>query len=112
METKVEYNVKGKERQELAKIVGEVLNTAPVYKGVPSCAYEIGDCVLDRHGTLLIGSSLDSEVVNRLLVHLECRGFAASANTADQEHGGLVISMPRDSFTDQALDNLIRLGSL
>lgn len=111
MEKKIEYNVKGKERQELAKAIGEILNTVPVYKGVPSCAYEIGDCLLDRQGTLLIGSSLDSETVNRLLAHLEGRGFAGkAADTASQEQSGLVISMPRDSFTDQALDNLVRLA--
>ncbi|MGS0763937.1 virulence protein [Syntrophomonas curvata] len=111
METKIAYNVKGKERQELAKAVGEVLKTAPVYKGVPSCAYEIGDCLLDRQGTLLIGSSLDNETVNHLLAHLEERGFAGkAADIASREHNGLVISMPRDSFTDQSLNNLIRLA--
>lgn len=111
MERKIEYNVKGKERQELAKTIGEALKTVPVYKGVPSCAYEIGNCLLDRQGTLLIGSSLDSETVNRLLAHLEERGFAGkAAETTSQEQSGLVISMPRDSFTDQALDNLVRLA--
>lgn len=107
---KIAYNVKGKERQELVKAVGEALKMAPVYKKSPCFAYEIGDCVLDRQGTLLIGSSLDNETVSRLLAYLEERGFTDTANTASQEHGGLVIFMPRDTFTDQALDNLVRLA--
>ncbi len=111
MEMKFEYNVKGKERQELAHAVGEALQTAPVYKGVPSCAYEIGDCVVDRQGTLLIGTSLDSETVSGLIAHLEERGFTDTEDTGVQEYGGLVISMPRDIFTDQALNNLIRLAA-
>ena len=111
MEIKIEYNVKGKERQELARAVGEALQTAPVYKGVPSCAYEIGDCLVDRQGTLLSGSSLDSETVSSLLAYLEERGFTDAADTSTKEDSGLVISMPRDTFSDQALDNLIRLAA-
>ncbi len=111
METRIEYKVKGKERQVLAQAIGEALKMAPVYKGVPSCAYQIGDCLVDRQGTLLIGSSLDSETVSSLLAHLEERGFADTANTASQEDSGLVISMPKSTFSDQALDNLTRLAA-
>ncbi len=110
MKTKIEYNVKGKERQKLAQAVGEVLKIAPVYKGVPSHVYEIGDCTVDRQGTLLIGSSLDSETVSSLLDNLEVRGFTDAEEIASQKDSGLVISIPRDTFTDQALDNLIRLA--
>ena len=110
METKIEYNVKGKERQELAKAIGEALKMTPVYKKSPSYAYEIGECILDRQGTLLIGSSLDSETVSRLLAYLEEHGFIDTAETSIEEHSRLLISMPRGNFTDQALDNLMRLA--
>ncbi len=103
MAMKVEFKVKGKERQELAQTVGEALQTAPVYKGVPSCAYEIGDCLVDRQGTLLIGSSLDSETVSSLFAYLKERGFADAADTTADEDSGLVISMPRSTFSDQTL---------
>lgn len=111
MEMKLPYNVKGKERRELAQAVSEALNTVPCYKGVPSCAYEIGGCVLDRQGTLLIGNDLDNDTVNRLLAYLAERGFVGNAaETTEKESSGLVISMPKDTFTDKALDNLIRLA--
>ncbi|NLE89978.1 MAG: hypothetical protein GX602_03450 [Dehalococcoidales bacterium] len=110
MEKRIAFNVKGKERRELAQAVGDALKTAPVYKRAPSYAYEIVDCVVDRHGTLLIGSSLNRETVNGLLAHLEKRGFTNTTDTAIQEHSELVISMPRDTFTDQALENLLRLA--
>lgn len=67
MELMIHYNVKRKESRELAQAVSEVLNTIPVYKqGVQSC-YEISRSVLERQGTLLLGDSIDSEMVNRLL---------------------------------------------
>lgn len=89
----------------------EVLNTVSRYQGVPSYAYEIGECLLDRQGTLHIGSEVDNETVNRLLVYLSEQGFVGEAEeNADQEHGSFVVSLPKDSFTDKALDNLNRLA--
>ena len=111
MKLKIPYNVKGKERQKLAQVVSEVLNTVARYQGVPSYAYEIGGCLLDRQGTLHIDSEVDSETVNRLIVYLAEQGFVGEAeDNADQAHSGFVVSMPRDSFTDKALDNLSRLA--
>ena len=111
MKMKIPYNVKGKERQKLAQTVSEVLNTVARYQGVPSYAYEIGGCLLDRQGTLHIGNEVDSETVNRLLIYLSEHGFMGEAEeNADQEHSGFVVSMPKDSFTDKALDNLSRLA--
>ena len=111
MKLKIPYNVKGKERQKLAQVVSEVLNTVARYQGVPSYAYEIGGCLLDRQGTLHIDSEVDSETVNRLIVYLAEQDFVGEAeDNADQAHSGFVVSMPRDSFTDKALDNLSRLA--
>jgi hypothetical protein len=111
MEMKIPYNVRGKERRELAEAISEALNTVPVFKGVPSCSYEIGGCVLDRQGTLLIGESLDNDRVNRLLAYLDEQRYEGKATGPGEEYGGLVISMPKDTLTDQALDNLVRLAA-
>ncbi|WP_018704703.1 hypothetical protein [Anaeromusa acidaminophila] len=111
MKLKIPYSVKGKERQKLAQAVSEVLNTVARYQGVPSYAYEIGGCLLDRQGTLHIGSEVDSETVQRLLTYLAEQGFVGEAeDNADQEHSGFVVSMPKGSFTDKALNNLSRLA--
>lgn len=111
MKLKIPYNVKGKERQKLAQVVSEVLNTVARYQGVPSYAYEIGVCLLDRQGTIHIGSEVDSDTVQRLLVYLAERGFMGEAEeNADQAHSGFVVSMPKDSFTDKALENMMRLA--
>ena len=111
MKLKIPYNAKGKERQKLAQVVSEVLNTVARYQGVPSYAYEIGGCLLDRQGTLHINSEVDSETVNRLLVYLSEQGFVGEAeDNADQAHSGFVVSMPKDSFNERVLENLNRLA--
>jgi hypothetical protein len=111
MKMKIPYNVKGKERQKLAQVVSEVLNTVARYQGVPSYAYEIGGCILDRHGTLHIGSEVDSETVQQLLTYLAERGFMGEAEeNANQAYSSFVVSLPKDSFTDKAMENLMRLA--
>ena len=81
------------------------------FQGVPSCAYEIGGCLLDRQGTLHISSEMDSKTINRLLTYLAGCGFVGEAeDNTDQVFSGFVVSMPRAFFIDKALDNLNRLA--
>ena len=39
---KATYNVTGAARKELVKVIGSTLGTKPVYKFMPTCAFEIG----------------------------------------------------------------------
>lgn len=53
---------------------------------------------------------MDSETVSRLLGYLAEQGFVGDAeDNADQAYSGFVVSLPRDSFTDKALENLMHL---
>ena len=60
------YALKGRQRRELAQAISEAMNTVPRYRGVPSCVYEIGGCVLDREGTLHIGDDVDAEAAKNV----------------------------------------------
>lgn len=46
------YNVTGIRRKELVVAVSEFTNIEPEYKAAPSFAYEIGDYMVDKEGTL------------------------------------------------------------
>ena len=46
------YNVTGVRRKQLVVAVSEFTNIEPEYKAAPSFAYEIGDCMVDKEGTL------------------------------------------------------------
>ena len=108
MEHKITYEMKGVSRKELSKAISEVLNTASVYKGVPSCAYEIGDLILDREGSIVIGDTMTPLEVDSLVRKLEERGFKATSYGEDA-FDGYEVAMPRDMFTDKALDNLRKI---
>ena len=108
MDHKITYELKGVSRKELVQAISEVLNTASVYKGVPSCAYEIGDLILDREGSIILGDTMTPVEVDSLVRKLEEKGFI-STNYRENAFDGYEVAMPRDMFTDKALDNLRKI---
>lgn len=76
MKMTIPYHVKGKRRIKLAEEVGNILKVIPKYFGVPTCAYQIGNCTLDREGALHIPDSVEDNVIAQLLRKLQELGFA------------------------------------
>lgn len=129
---RVKYDVSGMHRKNLAKEIAKWLCLDVKYLGAPSFAYEIGAYRLDPDGSLTINTEPNNMVIEPLLAHLEDEGYkrieersqkgeicdleAESKNdteeviTAEQnEKVALTVAMPRESFTDDALQNLKRL---
>ena len=100
MKMTIPYNVTGKARKRLAEDVSTALNTIPRYLGTPTMSYQIGDCLLDRSGTLTIPDTVDNHTAQTLLAYLAEHGYEGVAEeTADK----LTISMPRDTLDDAQL---------
>lgn len=106
MQMNIKFELKPKQRPKLAEEIATALHTIPCYQKAPSLSYKIGDCTLEKDGTLRIPDSVDAETVNRLLTHLQEKGFTGEM---EQTEDRLIISVPRDSFTDSALANLQKL---
>lgn len=125
----VNYNATGARRKELVKKVSEALGGWEVkYLGAPTFSYRVGDFEIDRHGALIFDDRTDSKLVERVLEALAQAGFeceeaqediAAMTNadgetektepmdsTTADEPISLSFSLPRESFTATALDNL------
>lgn len=98
---KINYNVTGKDRRALADEIGRALCTVPKYLRMPTCAYQIGDCILDRNGVLEIHSMTDKQKITEHLKTAGYNGFETVEN--------LVIHIPKNTFTETALDNLRKL---
>lgn len=106
MQMNIKFELKPKQRPKLAEEIATVLHTVPCYQKAPSLAYKIGDCTLERDGTLRIPDSVDRGTVNSLLEHLKEKGFTGKA---EQTEDRLAVSMPKESFTPEALGNLAKL---
>lgn len=90
----MKINLPNRKRKELADHIGEALGVIPRYLGVPTCNYQIGDCILERDGTLTIPDNINSAA---LLNHLKEHGWESEKTDC------LTISVPRDTMPDEKI---------
>lgn len=106
MQINIKFELKPKQRPKLAEEIATALHTVPCYQKAPSLAYKIGDCTLEKDGTLRIPDSVDRETVNHLLEYLKEKGFTGEA---EQTEDRLTVSIPKELFTQGVLENLAKL---
>ena len=128
-----EFNRTGAERKALVQAMGEILEVKPRYLGMPTAAYEVDYFTIDRNGGVEFDDRADSEEIENLMERLAEQGIIAAPAETAQEGGvveetaepenhaeapetapqetnvGLTVAMPRESFTDAALENLRKL---
>lgn len=90
----MKINLQNRKRRELADHIGEILGVIPRYLGVPTCNYQIGDCILECDGTLTLPDNIDAMA---LLNHLKERGWESEEAVTDR----LIISVSRDMLSDE-----------
>ena len=130
------FNVTGERRKEMVKVISGIVGMKAVYMRMPTCAYAISNFTVSKEGTLVWDERTDSGTVEKVLAGLAQAGFTAEleetaeaqaepqdsaeetaeaqmepeAPTEEPQEGiGLTASLPRESFTDAALENLHRL---
>lgn len=129
---KATYNVTGAARKELVKVIGSTLGTKPVYKFMPTCAFEIGAITVEKDGTMVWDERTNEATIQAVIAALAAAGFTAeiegmaapeaeglqeaaheagdAEKTDDAEEGDrLTIALPKDGFTDGAIENLRKL---
>ena len=127
----VKYNVTGERRKEMVEVISGIVGMRAVYMRMPTCAYAISNFKVSREGTLIYDNRSSSEVVEKVLEGLAQAGFEAensateatetadentegelseeSENEPQEANVGLTVELPRESFTDSALENLQKL---
>jgi hypothetical protein len=73
--TEARFGVTGERRKELVAAVSEILDAKKRYEGVSTQAFVIGNCRIDKNGTLT------GEITPMLIEALEERGFTAISGT-------------------------------
>lgn len=95
----IRFNIEKSQRKALAQKIGELTGSEVKYLGVPSCGYQIGAYTLDKEA-VLHGDELPDDIRSKL----QKAGY-----TAEDEPVALTISMPRDFFGEQGLENLLQI---
>lgn len=126
---KANYNVTGNTRKELVAIIGKTLGMKPVYKFMPTCAFEIGAITVEKDGTMIWDERTDKASIQEVMDALAAAGFTAEISeidaaepepehadaedntdaAVDEDATGLTISLPKAGFTDDAIENLRKL---
>ena len=132
METR--YNVTGEKRKEMVEVISGVVGMRAVYMRMPTCAYAISNITVSRDGTLAWDERTGSRTIEKVKEALAAAGFTAEETAETAQEGGtaeetaepenhaeepepapqgadlgLTVAMPRESFTDAALENLRKL---
>lgn len=107
----MKFGVTGESRKQLARIVGEILGTAPVYQGIPSYAYAIKDITISKDGTLVWDERTDGSTILDIVTRLKEGGFMADELAVDipKPKDVLTIELPIEGFTEVAILNLERM---
>jgi len=95
----IRFNIEKSQRKALAQKIGELTGSEVKYLGVPSCGYQIGAYTLNKEA-MLYGDALPDDIRSEL----QKAGY-----TAEDEPVALTISMPRDFFGEQGLENLLQI---
>lgn len=107
---KLHYNATGPDRKELVQTISKLLGIKPVYKGMPTSAYEVGTITVAKDGTVVYDERTDQGTIEAVIIALAAAGFSPETGT-DEEEGptGVAIQMPLSIFTESQLQNLYAL---
>ena len=122
---RIEFNVTGAKRKELAASLSELMDMPAEYQYMPTCAYKISYFTVTKDGALEFDEQLTEEQLGKLMEFLNSRGFTAAemptaaakseneetaeeADSAPQsENLGLTIGFPLDKVMVSNLTKLI-----
>ena len=90
-------------RKDVVKAVSAILGQPSKYLGVPTCAYEVGNCTIDRSGAVETEDEKTAEMVRAGLLE---QGLIETPHTEVDE---TTVSLPVEGMTAEGLKNLIFL---
>lgn len=109
----LKFNVTGTQRKEMVSIISNTVHMKAVYKFMPTCAYVIDNMTVSKEGTLLWDERTSRETIEAVLAALTAAGFSYEGEKQepkpDADESGLTVSLPKDGFSDTALENLNHL---
>lgn len=90
-------------RKDVVKAVSGILGQPAKYLGVPTCAYQIGDCTIDKSGAVVTEDEKTAELVTAGLTE---QGFIGEPQP---EMNKTTVSLPMKDMTAEGLKNLVFL---
>ncbi len=92
-------------RKDVVKAVSGILGQPSKYMGVPTCAYQIGNCTIDKSGAVETEDEKTAELIRAGLLE---QGFIEGPEP-ETETGEATVSLAMERMTAEGLRNLIYL---
>lgn len=109
------FNVTKETRKEMVQAISRLTLMEPVYKGVPSCAYAVGNYTIEKDGTITFDERVPLEEAKKLMEELKNQGYETEDTLeepdCDEEatENELSVAMPKDFFTEETMANLRKI---
>ena len=79
----ITFDLQGRDRKQLVKAIADITGARPVYKFMPTSAFEIGFFTVTREGKLEFCDRSDTEIVEQVLEGLSERGYTVISSYYD-----------------------------
>ena len=79
----ITFDLQGRDRKQLVKAIADITGARPVYKFMPTCAFEIDFFTVTKEGTLEFPDRSETEIVEQVLEGLAERGFVVISSYYD-----------------------------
>lgn len=112
MITEIDFKIKGEERKKLAYAIDELLGMQVKYTRTPKFDYLIGGCILDKNGVFHTSGDLSESKLQLILERFYKGDRIQQLEPPEDETvkaDVLSVSVPRNMFTDDKLENLQKL---
>ena len=96
----IDYGVSGNDRKRLVKVLEKIIGERAIYCGMPTMAFQVGAYTISKSGEIT-GGELSEEIKDGL----SRAGFEPLSEEVDPEPVGIDISIPRDTISDQTIEN-------
>ena len=98
------YRVTKSERKAMVQVIAEALGATPVYQGVPTCAYVIGDISVNTDCELVWDERTDDGTIRKVTEALAAAGYERKSDPVE-----IVVTIPTLRHTGITLRNLVNL---
>ena len=88
----ITFDLQGRDRKQLVKAIADITGARPVYKFMPTCAFEIDFFTVTKEGTLEFPDRSDTELVELVLDELAEKGFTMESAVNESGHSEMFES--------------------
>ena len=99
----ITFDLQGRDRKQLVKAIADITGARPVYKFMPTCAFEIDFFTVTKEGTLEFPDRSDTELVEQVLDGLADKGFTMTSAVNESGHSEMFES-EESSETEEAAE--------